>query len=176
MLRGPFLTLPNLITLARIPLALGAMTCVVQGPRLAAQLLMFAAFATDALDGAIARRMGSTSQWGRVLDPVADKLIFALLGGSMAWLGLVPWWLVVLIMGRDLAVMVGGMLYMRRVGEVPSSKTLGRLSTVLLATYMFKQTFWPAAPVLAGLDALGWLVVLGLGISAVDYASRYSSS
>lgn len=173
---GPLWTLPNAITLARIPLAIGAMICVMRGPRLAAQLLMFMAFATDALDGAVARRTGSTSEWGRVLDPMADKLVFAVLGGSMAWMGLIPWWLVAFIIGRDLAVTAGGLLRMKRIGEVPRSKMLGRLSTALLATYVFTQTFWPAPPRLAGLDGLGWLVVLGLIVSALDYARHSWSS
>ena len=145
MVRGPFVTLPNLISLARVPLACGAIACVVLGPRLAAQILMLAAFATDALDGAVARLTNTTSEWGRILDPMADKLVFAVLGGSLAWLGRLPWWLVMLIVGRDLLVTVFGLLHMGRIGEVPSSKTLGRLSTVLLATFMFVQTFWPSA-------------------------------
>lgn len=173
MVRGPFVTLPNLISLARVPLAMAAIVCLVLPARLAAQILMFAAFATDALDGAVARATGSTSQWGRILDPMADKLVFAVLGGSLAWLGSIPWWLVGLVVGRDLAVTAGGLRHMGTIGEVPSSKTLGRISTVVLATYMFKQAFWPAPPVLAGLDGLGWVAVLGLTLSTIDYAVHH---
>lgn len=173
VIRGPFVTLPNVISLARVPLALIAIVCVVKGPRLAAQILMVAAFATDALDGAVARMTNATSEWGRILDPMADKLVFAVLGGSLAWLGVIPWWLVVLIVGRDLLVTVFGLRHMGRIGEVPSSKVLGRASTVLLATFMLVQTFWPADPLWLGLAPLGWVAIAALALSTIDYGLHY---
>lgn len=167
------MTLPNVISLARVPLAIVAIVLVVTGPRLAAQVLMVAAFATDALDGAVARWTNTTSEWGRILDPMADKMVFAVLGGSLAWLHVIPWWLVGLVVGRDLLVTVFGLLHMTDIGQVPSSKTLGRASTVLLAGFMFVQTFWPADPLWLGLSALGWLAIAALLASTLDYALHY---
>ncbi|MEX1365636.1 MAG: CDP-alcohol phosphatidyltransferase family protein [Nannocystaceae bacterium] len=173
MINGPFLTLPNLISLARVPLAGLAVAALVLEARLAAQGLMLAAFLTDALDGAVARATGSTSEWGRILDPMADKLVFAVLGGALAWMHVLPWWLVAVVVGRDLLVTVFGLRHMGHIGQVPTSKALGRASTLLLASFMFVQSFWPARHTVAGLGVLGWLAVLALALSTADYGWHY---
>ena len=168
IVRGPFVTLPNVLSLARVPLAAGAIACLATGQRLAAQLLMVAAFATDALDGAVARATNSTSEWGRILDPMADKLVFAVVGLSLAVMGLIPWWLVGVIVGRDLLITIGGILHIRG-GAVPRPIVLGKVSTVILALYLCKQAFWPAPAAWLGLDVLGWIAVGALGLSTAAY-------
>jgi cardiolipin synthase len=170
---GPFLTPANAISLARIPLAALAVAMLANGERTAAQLLLVAAFLTDALDGAVARATKGTSDWGRILDPMADKLVFAVIGISLAVLQLIPWWLAAAIVGRDLVVTLGGMLHIRDVGRIPESNIAGKLSTLVLAAYLCKQAFWPASPWIAGLDPLGWLAVGVLVVSTVAYTLRY---
>lgn len=169
MISGPFVTLPNLVSMARVPLAAAAVACLAGGERLAAQLLLVASFASDAVDGMLARMTGTTSQWGRILDPLADKLVFAVVASALALLGLIPWWLVGVVVGRDLLVTVGGIVQMRS-GRLPRPHPLGKASTVVLAVYLGKQAFWPAAALWADLDALGWLAVFALGVSTAAYA------
>jgi phosphatidylglycerophosphate synthase len=172
-IRGPFITIPNLISLARIPLAVAAVVCLAYGYRVSAQLLMVASFATDALDGMVARWLKSTSEWGRILDPMADKMVFAVLGFTFAWLGLIPWWLVAVIFGRDALVAIGALLHMGRIGDVPSSNLLGKASTFLLAVYMFRQAFWPARAQWLGVDWMGWIAVALLLVSTIGYVVVY---
>lgn len=173
MIRGPFLTLPNIISLARVPLAVAAVVCYMLGARLAAQLLMAGSFLTDALDGAVARMTGSVSEWGRVLDPLADKLVFAVFAIAFASLDVIPWWLVFTLVGRDVVVALGSVFHMDRIGDVPSSNLLGKASTAAMAVYLFKQAFWPAQPVALGLDALGWFATATLLVSTVGYVIVY---
>jgi cardiolipin synthase len=170
---GPFFTPANAISLARIPLAGVAVACLALDERIAAQLLLVAAFLTDALDGAVARATKGTSEWGRILDPVADKLVFAVIGISLAWLHLIPWWLAAAIVGRDLLVTIGGLRHIRDLGHVPESNLAGKLSTLVLAAYLWKQAFWPATPWIAGLDPLGWIAVAVLVVSTIVYGLRY---
>jgi phosphatidylglycerophosphate synthase len=173
MIRGPFLTLPNVISLARIPLAVAAVASYARDARLAAQILMAASFLTDALDGAVARMTNTVSQWGRVLDPLADKIVFAVFAVAFAGFGVIPWWLVVALVGRDALVAAGGFLHMGRIGDVPSSNALGKASTFVMAGYLFKQAFWPAPPVALGLDPLGWGATAVLLASSVGYLLVY---
>jgi len=170
---GPFWTLPNVISLTRVPLAVAAVVAVTREARVAAMVLMAASFLTDALDGTVARLTGSQSDWGRILDPLADKLVFAVFGLSFAWLGIIPWWLVAVIIGRDALVALGGALHMGRIRDVPSSNALGKASTVLLALYLFRQAFWPAEVQLLGLDWLGWAAVALLLLSTANYFAVY---
>jgi cardiolipin synthase (CMP-forming) len=173
MIRGPFLTLPNLISLARVPLAVAAVAFYASGARLAAQLLMAGSFLTDALDGAVARMTDSESEWGRVLDPLADKLVFAVFAIAFASFGVIPWWIVFVLIGRDVVVTVGGILHMGRIGDVPASNVLGKASTLMMAVYLFKQAFWPARPLALGLDPLGWLALAVLLASTLAYVLVY---
>lgn len=173
MIRGPFLTLPNVISLLRIPLAVVAVICFALDLRLAAQLLMVASFVTDGIDGAVARLTKTVSEWGRVLDPVADKLVFAILGVAFASYDLIPWWLVITLIGRDVIVASGAALHMGRIGKVPPSNLLGKISTTMIAIYLFKQAFWPADPVALGLDPVGWLATAALLVASLSYVVVY---
>lgn len=173
VLRGPFLTLPNIISLARVPLAVAAVVSYVFDARLAAQLLMLGSFFTDALDGAVARLTGSVSQWGRILDPMADKLVFAVFAIAFATLDVIPWWLVFALIGRDALVAIGGIRHMGHIGDVPSSNRLGKLSTAMMAAFLFKQAFWPGEAVALGLDWFGWTATAVLFASTVGYAFVY---
>jgi cardiolipin synthase len=171
--QGRFFTAANVISLARIPLAGAAVACFAVGERTAAQVLLVAAFLTDALDGAVARAIGGTSDWGRILDPLADKLVFAVIGVALAWLGFIPWWLAGAIVARDLVVSIGAWRHIRLLGAIPESNAAGKLSTLVLAAYLCKQAFWPAPAWLGGLDPLGWIAVAVLVASTLVYAARH---
>lgn len=100
-------TIPNLLTYARIILT---MVFFAMGLRqdwdTAVFLFAIAAF-TDLIDGSIAKLLGQTSRLGAFLDPMADKLM--MLAGVMILTiqGLLPWWLMTLIVGRDLVIVFG---------------------------------------------------------------------
>lgn len=170
---GPFFTAPNVISLLRLPLGGFAVWLLAHEHRTAAMIAMAAAFASDALDGAVARLGGQVSEWGKILDPLCDKLVFALIGVSLAWLDLVPWWPITLLLARDLLVGFGGVFVAMRRGAIPSSNVGGKLSTVLVALWMIRRAFWP--PDDAQAMGLGWLGFLALTIligSTVAYAVR----
>lgn len=175
IVEGPFLTTANLVSLLRLPIALAAVMFYLADAWTSAALLMVIAFATDAIDGTIARATGTVSEWGKILDPVADKAIFAILGTMLVAIGRVPLWLLALLVGRDLVVVAGGYRLLGQHGRVPASSVLGKVSTLLLATYMIKQAFWPAQETLAlGLDLLGWAAFAALMASSALYAALFA--
>ncbi|HVP46591.1 MAG TPA: CDP-alcohol phosphatidyltransferase family protein [Bryobacteraceae bacterium] len=95
-------SLPNLLTLARLLLAPFAFAAIV-GSRHTSALLLFAfAALTDGLDGMLARRFGQVTSVGAYLDPIADKFLLSGVYLSLAIAGSVPWWLVIVIFGRDI--------------------------------------------------------------------------
>lgn len=67
---------------------------------------------TDWLDGYMARRLNHTSRLGSYLDPLADKMFIAAVVGTLGWQQLLPTWLALLVVGRDVAL-VGGMCWYR---------------------------------------------------------------
>jgi CDP-diacylglycerol--glycerol-3-phosphate 3-phosphatidyltransferase len=127
----------NIITIVRILLApLFVWLVLLDGGdhgvwRLVAAALFIAAIATDGLDGALARKRNLVTNSGIILDPIADKV---LIGGALIALALVaelPWWVVVVILARELGITLFRLAVLRdRV--IPASRG-GKLKTVLQA-------------------------------------------
>jgi cardiolipin synthase len=101
------LTLPNAITLVRLScLPVFLWLLFGRDNRAAAAWLLAALGATDWVDGYLARRMGQVSELGKVLDPVADRLLFLVGGGAILVDGSVPTWFALVVLVRE--TLVGG--------------------------------------------------------------------
>jgi cardiolipin synthase len=102
------LTIPNVITAVRLSLLpVFVYLLFGQDDRFWAGWLLFGIGCTDWVDGYLARRLGQVSTVGKVLDPVADRLLFFVGGGAILIDGSVPIWVVVLVLVREVAVAIG---------------------------------------------------------------------
>jgi cardiolipin synthase len=101
------MNLPNALTLFRILLVPAFLIAVIYGRLAAALILFITAGITDLLDGVLARRYGHETILGSFLDPVADKLLMTVSFISLAVIGLLPPWLGVLAVSKDLFVVIG---------------------------------------------------------------------
>ena len=102
-----WINLPNLFTLLRLLLTpFAAWAILARRPVLAMLLFAVAAF-TDYLDGAAARRWGCNTPTGAALDPIADKCLLSGVFLALAAAGMLPWWLVGVVLGRDLYILLG---------------------------------------------------------------------
>jgi len=116
-------TLPNAITLARLCAVPGAVWLIVQGRLDMAFWVFVAAGASDGLDGWLARVRNTRSRLGAILDPVADKALLVSTYVSLAAIGVLPDWLAILVVFRDLLI-VGGVLLLYVLGEPPQIRPL----------------------------------------------------
>ncbi len=101
-------TLPNVLSMLRlvgVPIFLWA---ILTGHDTVAVVTLMLSGVTDYLDGKIARKFGLTSPVGALLDPIADRLYIFTTVLGLAYRDIIPWWLVVVLVGRDalLAVML----------------------------------------------------------------------
>ena len=106
--------LPNLITLLRLCLVPLLAWCVLSGAYAAAAAMFLIAAVSDLVDGYVARRFAMVSRLGALLDPVADKLNLFVATVTLAWQQLVPIWLAAAIVARDVAIVVGVLVYRLR--------------------------------------------------------------
>jgi CDP-diacylglycerol--glycerol-3-phosphate 3-phosphatidyltransferase len=83
---------------------------------------------TDKLDGMVARARHEETEWGRVLDPLADKIGVAAIVLVLLALGDLPLWFVVAILARDLLILAGGLVVKARKGVVLPSNMVGKWS------------------------------------------------
>ncbi len=175
--------LPNALTMLRIVMVpFFGLLLVHDGGRdelwrLGALGLFLLAIATDKLDGELARRQNLVTDFGKVADPIADK---ALIGSALVLLSvleLLPWWVTVVILGREVAITLLRFAVIRH-GVMPASHG-GKLKTVLQSIALCMFIFPTAAWLGTWAVVLAWfvmgaavLVTLGTGIDYVVQAVR----
>lgn len=150
-------TVPNLLSFARLILVPVFLVLVITGEDLLALVVLIISSATDFLDGLLARSLNQVTRLGQLLDPAADRLfIFAALIG-LAVRGVVPWWLAAIVIGRDVGLLVAGIVLANfGFGPLPVHH-LGKIATFCLLyalpILMVGQAFEVAAPISA---PIGW--------------------
>ena len=108
--RGARVSIPNLITLARILLVPVVIWAITSGETQIAFLLFFAAGASDAVDGFLAKRFGMATELGAYLDPLADKAMIVSIYVALGIAEAIPRWLVILVVSRDIMIVGAVML------------------------------------------------------------------
>ena len=113
-----------------------AMALAEQRLSLAVMLFLIAA-ASDGVDGYLARRFGWQSALGGVLDPIADKFLLATVFVTLAYLKLVPLWLMIAAVGRDIIIVAGAIAYRIFIGPVTAHPSLiSKINTLCQAAYI----------------------------------------
>lgn len=136
--------LPNYLSMLRIALVLPITWLLWQHQVMSAFWLMLIAGFSDALDGFLARRYGWQTELGTLLDPLADKFLIAAMYLVFTLQGLIPLWLVALILTRDILILLGAGVYRGVFGDLtvnPSllSKTNTALQILVVLMLMVSQ-------------------------------------
>jgi len=104
-------------------------------------VLIVYGIASDVLDGYIARRFNQMSGWGRVLDPLSDKIAAGVIAVFCVAHRDLPDLALFLMVGRDLLLVLAGWAILRRSGEVPMSINLGRFAAFLWGITLLLYSF-----------------------------------
>ena len=159
-------TVPNVLSFLRLLLIPVFLVLLVLGEYGWAVLVVAVSSLTDFVDGYVARRFGQISRLGQLLDPAADRLFILTTLLGLAWVGVLPWWFIAVIIGRDvLLAVLGVVLANHRYGPLPVHH-LGKMGTfailfampVLLLAHAVPVTAWAALPI--GWAAAIWGVFL----------------
>lgn len=102
------------------------------GRYLAAGLCLFAAL-TDIMDGYFARKFDQVTEFGKIIDPVADKIIVSAVVLKLFLVGAVPGYYFFIIIGRDLLILAGGMYVTRLINKVLPSNVLGKITVIFIS-------------------------------------------
>jgi cardiolipin synthase len=154
-------TVPNVLSMVRLALVPVFLVLVVSGQDALALLTLVVSSLTDYLDGWIARRFDQMTRLGRILDPAADRLyIFATVIG-LAFRDLVPWWLVAVLVARDLMLVVLAVVLANNgYGPLPVHH-LGKFATFCLFYALPLIMLGEAFPALAPTSApIAWAFAL----------------
>jgi cardiolipin synthase len=170
------LNLANLFTLARLALLPFILRDILEGRHVAALQLFFAAALTDVIDGFLARNFSQGTPFGAYLDPIADKCLLSGLYLAFGATGTAPWWLVAIVIGRDIYILLAvlGVMALTKVRKFPPSRW-GKISTfvqIVTAVTIMVQNIWQT-PVFQGIAATMTWVCAGFTIwSGVHYTIR----
>ncbi len=172
--------IPNIITVIRILSILPICWLLWKESYALALALLVLAGLSDALDGFLARRYGWLTRLGAMLDPVADKLFVMAVFIVFGLKGHLPWWLIALVIGRDVLIVLGAIIYRLVTGRLDMrplmiSKLNTGLQIFLLATTLLHVALYP----LPGWFNLGlqWGVAVTTVLSGAAYVllwSRYA--
>jgi len=172
---GFVLNLPTWLTVSRIFLVPVVMVVILTKNEHIGVFVFLAACLTDFLDGYLARKRNQETTLGKLLDPIADKLLMSAAFISLVEVGAAPAWMVVIIVGREFAV-TGLRSIAISQGLAIAASPWGKYKTVSQVVAVVLLLLGPAALGRAsylGLVAL-WVVVLLAVLSAADYFRRFS--
>ncbi len=166
------ITVPNLISVFRLVLVPVAIDAILGGRFELAFWTFLVAGVSDGIDGFIARAFDQRSELGAYLDPLADKLLLVSIFVTLAVIGIVPVWLAILVLSRDVLI-VGGIVLSWGLGQrlpiqpILVSKANTTAQIAFAAMVLFSKAFGFDV---GGLWVLGELLVAGLtGASGLAY-------
>lgn len=131
--RDKIVNIPNCLTLIRIALLPVVVWRFRKGDSMGALIVYLLAMLTDAVDGFIARRYNQVTALGKLLDPLADKLSLVTLIALFVADGQIPLWLMGIILLKEVAMVVGGAVALKR-GIVVYALPIGKITTVAFIT------------------------------------------
>jgi len=169
--------LPNLICVLRVVLIWPILASISAANYRLTLLLFFIAAVSDALDGFLAKRFHWTSELGKFLDPIADKLLLISVFLLLTWYGLIPRWLTSIAVGRDVLIGSGAIAYRIGWGQLRGRPMISsKINTLLQLLYVLgiiaQQAFGlPGSNVL---EALALLTLVSIAFSGFFYVREFT--
>ncbi|MBP5245340.1 MAG: CDP-diacylglycerol--glycerol-3-phosphate 3-phosphatidyltransferase [Clostridia bacterium] len=155
---------PNILSVIRILLVPVFVVLLLSGHNVAATIVFLAAGLTDVLDGYIARKYNCISTLGKVLDPLADKLIQASAFICLWVMDYIPWWMPVIYLIKEILTIIGASIVFTKKKSVVMSNVFGKLATVLVfgaiaVILLFKEKISPLAIMIICIAVASYFVI-----------------
>ena len=166
-------TISNLLSISRGILAIPFVLVMLSGSSsstLWGVIIMVVAAFTDKLDGELARRLHQTTEWGKILDPVADKIAVAAVTLVLVKLQRISPWFLIGILARDILILAGGWYLKSAKGILLSSNETGKWAVSVIALTLLVSLLQAGSPWVEILMAasIGFMLV-----SVVQYSMRF---
>ena len=167
--------IPNLISILRIVLVVPIAYYLWNQNYSIALLLFLIGGLSDGLDGFLARRYHWETELGVILDPMGDKLMMLMAYLLLGWHNLLAWWLVGLVISRDLIIVIGTLLYRKFIGEAKLKPLfISKLNTVLqivLVLFIMLSQVITLPPLVV--ESFLWMVVVTTLMSGYAYIDEW---
>ncbi len=171
-----FSFIPNLISLMRLFMIAPIILLFIYGEFGWALALFTIASLSDGIDGWVAKKYDWNTRLGAFLDPAADKLLVAWSFGTLAYLGYIPVWLAVVVIGRDVIIVTGSFLFHYLVHRLDGDPSfISKLNTALEFTFLYVLMLHVGFGVFDELTitVVGAAVLVTVIISGYDYVAGW---
>ncbi len=132
-----YINLPNFVSLFRIIMILPMIYFIINENQLGIIIVVFFSFLSDYLDGYFARRLNIITEFGKIIDPLADKLFIIAVVVTLFLMNKIDLIFFLMIILRDLLIFLGGLYITSKIGYVLPSNKLGKLTVNILALNLF---------------------------------------
>src|ERR1700722_10785923 len=168
---------PNLISILRIALVWPIVVSIAHANYLLTLVLFFIAAMSDGIDGFLAKRFNWTSELGKLLDPLADKLLLVGVFLVATWYGLIPRWLTIAAVGRDVLILLGSIAFHIFWGPLNGRPMISsKINTLLQLLYVLAIVAHAGYGLPPGrlLNGLAWLTLATVFVSGVAYVVEFT--
>ncbi len=170
-LLGRFWTLANMLSMVRLLLVVPITYLILTDGSMAWLFgLILLALMTDWFDGQVARWSRTVSEWGKVLDPLADKVAGAAIVMALVVRGSLPLWFLSVLVGRDALIVLGGIVLARRTGQVVMSAWMGKVAVTALSLTVLAALLRADEPILS---YCVWITTGLMAYSLLLYVVRF---
>lgn len=163
--------IPNALTMLRLILLPVFAWRYLAGDTYGALAVYVAVQVSDLLDGFIARRWNLITSFGKLMDPLADKLMLLTVLICFGVRGKVPWWVIGLILGKELLMIIGGAFALHK-KIVVSALWVGKVATLLFAATVIGYLINTEAPVLGALPTVLLYAAVAMTLVAFGVYAR----
>jgi cardiolipin synthase len=162
-------TVSNLLSASRFVIAVPLAYALYTGAYAWVWVLALTASLTDYLDGFLARRYDEVSDAGKILDPIADKVLVGAGAAALYVSGRIDAWFLVAVIARDLLILAGGIFVQRKKHILVTSNMTGKIAVGIVAlVLLLVGGGW------SGFRETGeWIAAAALGISFVHYLRTF---
>ena len=172
---GKIWTISNILSLSRVVL-MGPVVYFLITPmqfhREFALFIILIAVATDALDGYVARLRNEISEFGKIIDPLADKVSIGVVVVMLTIFGDIPLWFTSVVLARDLIIFIAGLYIKSKIGVILPSLMSGKIAVSILAlTLVFPVLQYPSLTWLY--QIFQWITIGLLAYSFGIYTQRF---
>jgi len=177
-MRAPNKNLPNILSFIRLLMVPLFIWLFFSGaPLWAAGIVFLVAGITDILDGHIARKYGYITKLGRVLDPLADKLMQVSAFACLAIAKIIPYWVISILAAKELCMLLGAAIMLKKIQDVPPSNKWGKAASTLFYFITLAVIIFDMSGTLQ-VVLLGGALALSVAAMVIYYfqAKRYAES
>lgn len=165
----------NFLSILRLALVV-PISLLLVGPndneRYVAVLIGIIAVVTDGLDGYFARKYNQVTDLGKIIDPLADKILISVVAFICVIKNFIPIWFFILTFSRDFIILLGGLYLKNKKRIVPQSNMLGKVTAGLIAFYLLISIlFYPHHYLLR--NVFLWIGSFLMGLSFIQYTNRF---